>query len=89
MESLDELFADEEGREELQAAVSEALGLSAKELNTLDVDMLRGLFDALPEPVRNVAYEWGLADAMFVNNVRFYLKRYPSHYRIALGLRRP
>ena len=87
MESLDDLFADEKRREELQDAVSEALSLSAMELKGLDVDKLRGLFDALPEAVRNVAHEWGLADTVFVNNARLYLKRYPPNYRTALGLR--
>jgi hypothetical protein len=89
MKSLDELFGDEDGREEFLDTLGEALSLNSKELKAIDVGRLRALFGVLPEPVQNVAYEWGLADAMFVNNARLYIRRYPSRYRSALGLENP
>jgi gamma-glutamyl phosphate reductase len=89
MTTLDELFSDEEGREELQEAVADALALTGQELKTLDAAKLRNLFEALPEPVRSVANQWGLSDTVFVNNTRLYLKNHPARYRQILGLGSP
>jgi hypothetical protein len=87
MISMDELFSDEAGKSGLQQAVGEALRLEPREFQSIDADKLRDLFSALPEPVRAVAYEWGLADTMFANNARLYLKHDPSRYRAILGLK--
>jgi hypothetical protein len=86
MKSTDELFSDEAGRDGLQYAVGEALHLKPNELQSIDADKLRDLFSALPEPVRAVAYEWGLGDIMFMNNARLYIKHDRAKYLSILGL---
>lgn len=88
MQTTDELFADE-GAAAFHDVVVQALNLSEEEAGILNESKLRQVFAVLPEPVRDVAYEWGFSDSVFKDNAVFYMGNRPSTYRAILSLPMP
>jgi hypothetical protein len=69
MRTADQLFADDNGWRSFHDAVLEVDGKERSK------EELRPIFDALPEPIRDTAHQWGLGDTVFRDAAYSHLKK--------------